>query len=99
MKTKKISSMVAFLVLLFAGVALATESAEAFKIIHVQDLADLLVKQPTSTWIYDANPSRVRQMEGAIPGAKLLSSSSSYDLGDLPGAKDSTLVFYCHNTY
>jgi len=99
MKTKKILSMVAFLVLLFAGVALATESAEAFKIIHVQDLADLLAKQPKATWIYDADPPRVREKEGVIPGAKLLSSSSSYDLGDLPEAKDSTLVFYCHNTY
>ncbi len=95
---KKILSRVVTL-LLFVGTALAADSAEAFKIIHVQDLADLLAKQPKNIWIYDANPPRVREKEGIIPGAKLLSSSSSYDLGDLPGAKDSKLVFYCHNTY
>jgi hypothetical protein len=95
---KKIFNL-APLVLIFASIVLAAESNEGFKIIHVQDLADLLAKQPKTTWIYDANPSRVREKEGVIPGAKLLSSSSSYDLGDLPGAKDSTLVFYCHNTY
>jgi hypothetical protein len=96
---KKILSMVAPVILLFVGIALAAESNEGFKIIHVQDLADLLAKQPSSTRVYDANPSRVREKEGVIPGAKLLSSSRSYDLGELPGAKDSKLVFYCHNTY
>jgi hypothetical protein len=96
---KKILSMVAAPILLLVGIALAAESTEGFKIIRVQDLADLLAKQPKSTWIYDANPSRVREEEGVIPGAKLLSSSTSYDLGELPGAKNSTLVFYCHNTY
>jgi hypothetical protein len=96
---KKILSMLAPLILLLSGVSLAADSTEGFKIIHVQDLADLLAKQPKSTWIYDANPPRVREAEGIIPGAKLLSSSGSYDLGVLPSAKDSKIVFYCHNTY
>ena len=96
---KKILSMIAAPILLLVGIALAAEPTEGFKIIHVQDLADLLAKQPKATWIYDADPPRVREKEGVIPGAKLLSSSSSYDIGDLPGAKDSKLVFYCHNTY
>jgi rhodanese-related sulfurtransferase len=95
----KILGMSAAVILLCVGLARAAESTEGFKIIHVQDLADLLARQPTSTWIYDANPSRVRDKEGIIPGAKLLSSSRSYDLRELPQAKDSKLVFYCHNTY
>jgi hypothetical protein len=95
---KKIFSLVA-VVPLFLGIALAAEPTEGFKIIHVQDLAELLSKQPTSTWIYDANPEKVREKEGVIPGARLLSSSRSYDLSDLPGSKDSKLVFYSHNTY
>ena len=94
----KILGMSAAVILLCVGLAPAAESTEGFKIIHVQDLADLLARQPTSTWIYDANPSRVRDKEGIIPGAKLL-SSRSYDLRELPQAKDSKLVFYCHNTY
>jgi hypothetical protein len=95
---KKIFSLVA-VVPLFLGIALAAEPTEGFKIIHVQDLAELLSKQPTSTWISDANPEKVREKEGVIPGARLLSSSRSYDLSDLPGSKDSKLVFYSHNTY
>jgi len=95
----KILCMIAAVILLCVGLAPAAESTEGFKIIHVQDLADLLAGQPTSTWIYDADPSRVRDKEGIIPGAKLLSSSRSYDLRELPQAKDSKLVFYCHNTY
>jgi len=95
---KKISSAVAILSL-FVGLALAAEPSEGFKIIHVQDLAELLSAQPPNTWVYDVNPERVREKEGVIPGAKLLSSSRSYDLRDLPGSKDSKLVFYCHNTY
>ena len=97
-KMKKLISLMAVLPL-FLGVALAAEPTEGFKIIHVQDLAELISTQPNSTWIYDADPARVREQEGVIPGAKLLSSSRSYDLSDLPGAKDSKLVFYCHNTY
>jgi hypothetical protein len=95
---KKLISVMAILPL-FVGLAVAAETDESFKIIHVQDLAELLSKQPNSTWIYDADPARVREQEGVIPGARLLSSSSSYDLSDLPGSKDSKLVFYCHNTY
>jgi len=94
----KILRLLAVLPLL-AGVVFAAEPNEGFKIIHVRDLAEMLSKQPTSTWIYDANPAKVREKEGIIPGAKLLSSSMSYDLGALPGPKDSTVVFYCHNTY
>jgi len=95
---KKIVSLVAIAPLLL-GIALAAEPTEGFKIIHVQDLVDLLAKQPANTWVYDANPEMVREKEGVIPGAKLLSSSRSYVLSDLPGPKDSKLVFYCHNTY
>ena len=95
---KKILSFLWIFTLLL-GIALAAEPTERFKNIHVQDLAEMLLKQPTSTWVYDANPPKVREKEGVIPGAKLLSSSRSYDLSNLPGSKDSKLVFYCHNTY
>jgi len=60
---KKVLSMVVMLPL-FLGMALAAEPTEGFKIIHVQDLAELLSKQPNSTWIYDADPARVREQEG-----------------------------------
>ena len=74
-----------------------TTDQDRFKLIRVEELADLLVERPTSTWLFDANPPSVRDKHGIIPGARLLASSSGYDLAELPGATDSTLVFYCYN--
>ena len=74
-----------------------TTDQDDFKLIGVKELADLLVERPGSTWLYDANPPSVRDKHGIIPGARLLASSSGYDLAELPGATDSTLVFYCYN--
>jgi rhodanese-related sulfurtransferase len=49
--------------------------------------------------ILDANGDKTRTEDGIIPGAKLLTSSSEYDIArELPAAKDSDLVFYCANT-
>ena len=48
--------------------------------------------------VFDANGPDFRVKNGAIPGAVLLTSSSSYDLKELPPQKDAALVFYCANT-
>ncbi|MBL8953640.1 MAG: rhodanese-like domain-containing protein [Myxococcaceae bacterium] len=48
--------------------------------------------------VVDANGSDFRVKNGTVPGAVLLTSSSSYDLKELPAAKDTSLVFYCANT-
>ncbi|MFT3711219.1 MAG: rhodanese-like domain-containing protein [Archangium sp.] len=45
----------------------------------------------------DANGSETRSKQGVIPGAVLLTSSSQYDLKELPANKDAKLVFYCAN--
>jgi hypothetical protein len=74
-----------------------TTEQDRFKLIRVGELADLLMERPTSTWLYDANPPTVRDKHGIIPGARLLASSSGYDVAELPGTTDSTLVFYCYN--
>ncbi len=92
--------------LAIAGLALASllslSSARAaedqkFKLIHVPDLvAELQNSHPT---VCDANGAKTRNSDGIIPGARLLSSSSEYDIAkELPAAKDSELVFYCANT-
>ena len=73
---------------------------EAFKIIHVEDLSKLMVDPANRVAIYDANPASTREREGIIPGAHLLSTSSSFDVAkELPVAKDTKLVFYCANTH
>lgn len=43
----------------------------------------------------DANGAETRTKQGVIPGAVLLTSSSQYDLKELPANKDAKLVFYC----
>jgi len=46
----------------------------------------------------DANTPKVRREHGVVSGARLLTSSSSYDVAtELPADKKSTLVFYCAN--
>lgn len=47
----------------------------------------------------DANGDKLRQSEGVIPGAILLTSSSQFDPAkELPKSKDEALVFYCAST-
>lgn len=51
-----------------------------------------------SITVFDANGERTRRDQGVIPGARLLSSSSQYDVArELPADKSTPLVFYCGN--
>lgn len=45
----------------------------------------------------DANGDNTRSKQGVIPGAVLLTSSSQYELKELPADKSGKLVFYCAN--
>lgn len=45
----------------------------------------------------DANGPQTRDSQGVIPGAVLLTSSSQYDVKELPSDKNAKLVFYCAN--
>ena len=57
---------------------------------------DSLLKSTTPPTVLDANNEETRKENGVIPGAKLLSSSSDYDVSStLPGDRASKLVFYC----
>lgn len=46
----------------------------------------------------DANSEKTRKEHGTVPGAVILTSSSKYDLAQLPGNKSTDLIFYCSNT-
>ena len=75
------------------------ENDKGFKVIHVSDLAAMMAKPGSKVMAFDANPIDVRETEGIIPGAHLLSSSSHYDVAtELPPDKNTPLVFYCHDT-
>ena len=45
----------------------------------------------------DANGKSTRESQGVIPGAVLLTSSTGYDVKELPADKANSLVFYCAN--
>jgi hypothetical protein len=71
-----------------------------FKIIHVADLSAMMAKPDSKVMVFDANPADIRESDGIIRGARLLSSSGSYDVAaELPPDKDTPLVFYCYNTH
>lgn len=48
--------------------------------------------------VFDANSEATRAEHGIVPGARLLTSSSRYELSELPANTASALVFYCGNT-
>ena len=82
------------------GLLSKVEGDSGFKLIHVQDLAAMMAKPNSKVMVFDANPPDVREEEGVIPGARMLSSSHGYDVAStLPPDKNTPLVFYCHNTY
>jgi rhodanese-related sulfurtransferase len=64
--------------------------------VTVEALATRIEKKAVT--VYDANREEFRAKNGVLPGARLLSSSSSYDVAkELPAQKDAALVFYCAN--
>lgn len=46
----------------------------------------------------DANSERTRKKNGTVPNAIILTSSSKYELSQLPEDKSRDLIFYCSNT-
>lgn len=73
-------------------------AADKFKTISIDEVDALLVRK-SSVHIYDANVESTRKNVGIIPGARLLESSSDYDIQkELPTDKSSRLIFYCANT-
>lgn len=85
-----------------AAPAAETKAQAEFPTVSVEGLAlrlsgSALVKEPKSVTVVDVNGAQTRQKMGVIPGAILLSSSSSFEMKELPADKASSLVFYCSN--
>jgi len=47
----------------------------------------------------DANSASTREKHGTVPGAIILTSSSKYELAQLPEDKTKDLIFYCSSTW
>ena len=100
---------------LYAGSAFATDSVTdpakqlaateaAVKEVSVSEVSVKQVQQFLKTKtanvvILDANNDSARGFAGVVPGAILLSSYNEYALTELPKDKNTTLVFYCYNSY
>ena len=91
-------ALLSLALLLAGGVAVAAEAGEKFQLIEVPQLESLQKDSRTQVTVLDANEPDVREKNGVIPGAKLLSSFNHYDIQkELPADKNSPLVFYCTN--
>ena len=67
--------------------------------LSVNELAQLMATPNAHLHIYDANPPKVRENDGMIPGARPLSSADRYNVAaELPTNKRAKLVFYCYDT-
>ncbi len=85
------------LILLSITFASLTFGKEGFQLIQTKEL-DTWLNSETKPAVFDANNEKVRKEYGAIPGAKLLESSSKYNVEtELPKDKATQLVFYCAN--
>ncbi len=93
-------------VLFFAFVASISfaNASESVKEISVTEISVTEVQQFTNVKsanvaILDANNKDARADAGVVPGAILLTSYNQYALSELPADKNTTLVFYCYNSY
>ncbi len=78
-----------------AGEMVATTKAAPIARTTVKQLAVWRAEKAATP--VDANAKEFRLTQGAIPGAILLTSSSGFELRELPLKKDTRLVFYCAN--
>ncbi len=97
--TRLVALMFIMSVTLGQGVASASSDAHSkFGNVTAAELATLA--ESGNATILDANSDWFRKQNGVIPGAKLLTSYSKYDINaELPESKDAKLIFYCSNTY
>ena len=79
-----------------ASSAAANEAEEQIPEISVEDADKALQSGAVAV---DANSARTRKKNGTLPEAVILTSSSKYDLAQLPTDKSKDLVFYCSNTW
>lgn len=86
---------------LMGGMALTNvaNAAELVKEISVKDVQTLVENKVNNVAILDANNAEARADAGVIKEAILLSSYREYALSELPKDKNTTLVFYCYNSY
>jgi rhodanese-related sulfurtransferase len=85
--------------LMFLTLANQAYAIDSIKEVSIKEVQQYVQTKPANVVILDANNEDARKSAGTIPGAILLSSYNQYSLSELPKDKNSTLVFYCYNSY
>jgi len=97
---KQLLNTFLFIALSFVGFAYADAPKQtAVKEISVKQVQQFIENKAKNVVILDANNEDARKDAGVVPGAVLLTSYSKYALTALPKDKNTTLVFYCYNSY
>jgi rhodanese-related sulfurtransferase len=87
------------LIFALCATALPVLAEEQIAEISVAQVQEMVSAKPAKIVVLDANNDDARAAAGMVPGALKLSSYSQYDLAELPADKNTTLVFYCYNSY
>lgn len=90
--------LLAFIFVIYA-MALPVLADEQIAEVSVANVQAMVTAKPTKVVVLDANNEQARVETGVVPGAVKLSSYNQYDLAELPTDKNTTLVFYCYNSY
>ena len=93
---KKLLLAFIFVISAMALPVLADEQIAEVSVANVQAMA---TAKPIRVVVLDANNEQARVETGVVPGAVKLSSYNQYNLAELPTDKNTTLVFYCYNSY
>ena len=83
----------------FAAFTANATAIEEVQEISVQEVQKIVKDKPANVAIIDANNDDARKDAGVVPGAILLTSYNQYAVSELPKDKNTTLVFYCYNSY
>lgn len=73
----------------------ASEADESIPEISIDEAGEAIQSGAIAV---DANSESTRKKNGTVPDAILLTSSSKYELSQLPQDKSTDLIFYCSNT-
>ena len=89
-----------------AGTAIAAEPSKEMAQsevlvteVSVREVQQFVNDKKGNVAILDANNDSARNFAGVVPGAILLSSYNEYAVTELPKDTNTTLVFYCYNSY
>ena len=83
----------------FAAFTANATAIEEVQEISVQEVQKFVQDKPANVAILDVNNDDARKAAGVVPSAILLSSYNQYAMTELPKDKNTTLVFYCYNSY